>query len=109
MKYPDLPQLSDRLKWARNRAELRQDDLGKLVGTTRHAIQKIEDGITRRPRNMEKLARVLDVSPAWLQFNNADLDELSKAGVKLALAWETLPDELKTALQHAIHSAASKE
>jgi DNA-binding XRE family transcriptional regulator len=52
----------------RREKNLTQAKLGKLVGNSRAAVQKIENGKSLQPRNTIDLAEALDVNPAWLQF-----------------------------------------
>lgn len=60
--------IAHRLREARLRAGYDQSQLGALVGLSQRTISKIETGGTDKPRNLEKLASVLQVSPEWLQF-----------------------------------------
>ena len=66
---------------------LSQRELGEKVGSTQQTIQKIEDGTTKRPRNIDALARVLNTSPEFLQFGVGDIDN----GVVVAAANNYLP------------------
>jgi len=94
--------LAFRLKNARKKAGLTQDQLAERVGATRDQIQKIESGTTKRPRNMTEIAKTLDVSPSWLAFGDDRIDDLSKEAIDLALDWQGLPDDLKEAVRRMI-------
>jgi transcriptional regulator with XRE-family HTH domain len=49
---------------------LTQAELGEKSGTNQAVIQKIENGNSLRPRQIMKIAEILDVNPAWLQFGD---------------------------------------
>jgi transcriptional regulator with XRE-family HTH domain len=57
-----------RLRSARREQGLTQDELAKEAGTNQAVIQKIENGKSLRPRQIMRIAEVLGVNPAWLQF-----------------------------------------
>jgi len=92
-QYPDLPTLAARLVWARERLKLTQMQLETKCGVSRDAIQKIESGITLRPRRIGDLAAALDVSPAWLQFGAEYIDQLSVEALEIARAWDDMSDD----------------
>lgn len=62
--------LGERVKAAREKANLSQGDLAKQMGLTRQAISGIERNIAHAPRNMVKFAQVLKVPVAWLTFGD---------------------------------------
>ena len=55
-------------KKAREAAGLTQSELANIANTSQTSIYKIENGITLRPRGIERLAKILNVTPEWLQF-----------------------------------------
>jgi transcriptional regulator with XRE-family HTH domain len=57
-----------RLRKVRREMSLTQTELAIQAGTNQAVIQKIENGRSLRPRNLEAIAEVLQVNPAWLQF-----------------------------------------
>ena len=57
-----------RLRLARRERGITQDELAKEAGTNQAVIQKIENGKSLRPRQIMRIAEVLEVNPAWLQF-----------------------------------------
>jgi SOS-response transcriptional repressor LexA len=65
---------SKRLLHARKRINLTQDELCKKVGVTRSAVNTWEnaskDNLFPTPKNLDKLALVLNVSPIWLRFGD---------------------------------------
>lgn len=63
-----IEHIGHRLRMVRREKDLKQAELGGLVGTSQGSIQKIENGKSFRPRMIMDLAEALDVSPAWLQF-----------------------------------------
>lgn len=60
--------IGQRIKMAREAAQLSQDELGAACGTKRQTIFKYESGlITNIPSDrLEKIAKVLNVTPAYL-------------------------------------------
>lgn len=105
MKLPRLQTLAERVVWARKRKDWTQDDLATACGSTRDQIVKVELGKTRRPRNMQDLAKALDVPPAWLAFGDERIDDLSKEAIEIALGWQTLPAEVQEAVARLIRAA----
>ncbi len=67
--------LADRVRHVRHERKLTQRELADLADVSQQAINEIEQGNIARPRKIEKIAAVLGVSPAWLQFGNADQDD----------------------------------
>lgn len=103
-----LRTLAARLRYARERKGLTQEELARAVGTSQQVINHIEIGKTKKPRKIERIAQVLDVSPAWLQFGIEELDALDKDAVMLALSWMTLDEPHKSAMKNAILEMAKK-
>lgn len=99
-----LDTLGQRLKYLRNKQGITQQELAKAAGTSQDVIQKIENGKSLRPRNIEKLAEVLDSSPAWLQFGIADIDKLDERAVQIALKLAELPESQRKVIEATIKS-----
>ncbi len=66
--------LGNRLRSARRRKGMTQEQLALQSGTSQTVIQKIENGKSLRPRKINEIAKVLDVNPAWLQFGAPHAD-----------------------------------
>jgi transcriptional regulator with XRE-family HTH domain len=62
--------IGERLRLVRRERGLTQAELGELSGTNQAVIQKIENGNSLRPRQIMKIAQILEVNPAWLQFGD---------------------------------------
>ncbi len=75
MSLPDIPKLSDRLKYIRTLHGLSQAELAQKAGTTQQAIQQAEKGIARQPRYLNHLANILEISTQWLIFNEIEAQE----------------------------------
>ncbi|MEJ1296368.1 MAG: helix-turn-helix transcriptional regulator [Candidatus Sedimenticola sp. (ex Thyasira tokunagai)] len=60
--------IGTRLRQLRTEAGLTQVQLAVRAGTNQAVIQKIENGVSLRPRVLADLAYTLQVNPAWLQF-----------------------------------------
>lgn len=77
--------LATRLRTTREQANLTQAELGKLVGVSQNAIQKIESGKTLEPRNLLQLAMALKVDPLWLQTGKSNAtNEQQKTGSSIS-------------------------
>lgn len=94
--------LAQRLKYARERKGLSQEDLAKLAGTTQQNIQNIEAGVVQRPRKIGAISKALGESPAWLQFGTEAIDKLDAEAIALAQSWMTLEEPQKSAMRDAI-------
>ena len=95
--------LAERLRDRRKEFGLTQVQLAEEVGTSQAVIQKIENGKSLRPRNLEELAQALAVSPSWLMFGVEEVGELSGDALELARAWSTLPEPHRSAMRDAIY------
>ena len=60
--------LKIRFKDARVSAGLTQIQLAEKANSSQASINKIESGLTMRPRNIDVFASIMNVSPEWLQF-----------------------------------------
>lgn len=58
--------LADRLRWARTRAKLSQEALGKKVGVRQSTIGNLEAGTRSSARKLPQIAAELGVSALWL-------------------------------------------
>lgn len=68
--YIGTGNIGNRLRKARREKDLTQDQLAAQAGTNQAVIQKIENGKSLRPRQIEQIAEVLGINPAWLQFGD---------------------------------------
>ncbi len=66
--------IADRIKNLRTKLGLTQSEVAKLALTSQTALQKIESGLTKNPRNLERLAEALQTSPEFLRFGVGDMD-----------------------------------
>ena len=69
--------LSQRLRYAREQAGLSQSALARRVGLRPQAIQLIEAGRVRQPRNLVHIAAVLKVNPLWLASGEGGVEALA--------------------------------
>lgn len=99
-----LDTLGQRLRYARTIAGMTQEELAAKAGTTQDAITKIERDIIKRPKDLEAIAKVLNVSPAWLQFGIEQLDKLNKEAIEFALRFAELTEQQKAALKALIQT-----
>lgn len=81
---PRRSSLAARLRMARKVKSWSQQDLANRAGTTQAVIQKIENGKSLRPRNIEAIAEALDVEAAWLMFGAGETARLSKEAIAVA-------------------------
>ena len=64
----DIEHIGARLRIVRKEKGHTQDQVAARVGSDQCLIQKIENGLSLRPRHFMEIAEALDVNPAWLQF-----------------------------------------
>lgn len=64
---PNVITIADRLKKAREKSGLTQSQLAQKAKVAQSTIANIENGIRKRPRELLKIAKVLNVSPEWLE------------------------------------------
>lgn len=62
--------LAERVAKRREQLGLSQKTLAEKIQVSQQSINKIESGQTRSPRNLDRLAEALDVSPQWLLFGD---------------------------------------
>ena len=98
----DSDTLGSRLTRSRLRRGWTQHELAKHVGTSQAVVQRIETGKCRHPRNIDRLADVLAVSPAWLMYGAEVMDGLEPDAIETAKAWSNLTEPHRTALKEMI-------
>lgn len=93
--------LGERLAQRREQLGLSQKALAEQVGVSQQSINKIETGQTRSPRNLDKLAQVLAVTPQWLLFGDVspatktstrDPDEVKVSRLRVE-EWESMEQD----------------
>jgi transcriptional regulator with XRE-family HTH domain len=58
--------MGKRIESARESLGYKQHDLAEKMGISQQAIEKIENGKTKMPRDIDKMAKILKVSVEWL-------------------------------------------
>ncbi|KVL39811.1 MULTISPECIES: helix-turn-helix transcriptional regulator [Burkholderia] len=71
--------LADRLKWARQEADLSQEELGKKAGVSQSTIGNLEAGTRNSARRLPQIAAVLGVNALWLAEGRGEPAANSKA------------------------------
>lgn len=66
--------IAERIRKLRTALGMTQLQVAELASTSQTALQKIEAGITKNPRNLERLAEVLQTSPEYLRFGVGEMD-----------------------------------
>lgn len=87
---------SERIKQARINKGLTQEELGKLIGVQRAAINKYESGlvVNLKRTTIAALAKALDVKPSWLLCVDDDPESaISPAKQELLDLVDDLTDE----------------
>lgn len=73
--------IGERIKKLRIKHGFTQVQLSEIVGIAQQSLQKIESGVTKNPKNVEKFANTLNCSPEYLQFgvgsHDGGLDDVS--------------------------------
>ena len=87
--------LGDKLKAARKKCGLRQDDVAMIIGVERQAVSQYECNKNRPSRsNLEKLAELYNVELDYLKYENQTLGALienklqEKYGIGNLTEWE---------------------
>lgn len=76
-----------RIKQLRLQAHMTQEELGKVIGVNKAAIQKYESGQTMNMKRSKiaALSKFFKVSPTWLMgFEDSDFDDQYNADGKLS-------------------------
>lgn len=73
---PTLKSLSERLIFARDRLHLNPAAVARLIPMSSQGYLDIESGKSKLPRNIEKIAEVLKVSPNWLLFGEGEINSI---------------------------------
>jgi transcriptional regulator with XRE-family HTH domain len=107
-QLPQMDTLAARIKWAREQKGWTQEELARAAHTSQQVIAKIENEQTKRPRNIEVIARALEQSPAWLQFGDADIDKLDKESIGIALLWGNLDRADQDAFKQLLINLSAK-
>lgn len=103
----DRDGIGKRLRQAREAAGFTQQELADRLKLQRSLIAQIEIGRSKRPRELEKIAKELNVSPAWLQFGTAAIDDLTADEIQAALDLHDLEPAVRDAMIAAIKAAKS--
>ncbi|MDC6130800.1 helix-turn-helix domain-containing protein [Burkholderia gladioli] len=88
----DMYTLADRLKWARARSGLSQEQLGDKAGVSQSTIGNLEAGTRSSARRLPQIADALGVTALWLAEGrgkptpDTDLGESYDAAVAVASA-----------------------
>lgn len=98
--------LAGRMRRARKQKGWSQEFLAQNADTSQAVIQKIENGKSLRPRNIERIAEALDVRPAWLMFGVSEVDNLDEEAVQVARAWTRLKEPERSAMKETIRRLA---
>lgn len=94
--------LAIRMRKARNAKGLTQQELADASGLSRDAIAKIETGHAQFTRKIQEIAKVLDVSAAWLQFGVEEVGKLEKDSLETALAFQELSESQQEKIKSLI-------
>ena len=100
--------LAARLRMARKVKLWSQQDLANRAGTTQAVIQKIENGKSLRPRNVEAIAEALDVEPAWLMFGTGETVPLSREAIEVARVWSEVREPDRSAIRKTVLRLAKR-
>jgi transcriptional regulator with XRE-family HTH domain len=98
--------LGARLRLKRKELGWSQEKLAEKAKTTPGAVQKIENGKSLHPRNLQSLAAALGVSPAWLAFGVTTVSILDPEAAAVATAWSQLAEPARSEIKRAILNAS---
>ena len=100
--------LGERLRYSRRQRGWTQEELAVKAGTNQAVIQKIENGKSLRPRKIDEIAAVLEVSPAWLMFGDSKAIPLTDEARELAELWMGLPSEERARVLAQVRQLGAK-
>lgn len=66
--------IAERLKSAREAADLRQEELASRAGVSQGTIANVESGLRKNPRELLAIARALNVNAEWLKSGKGPRD-----------------------------------
>ena len=79
--------LAKRLRFARKRADINQEQLASLSGVGQPVISKLERGVIQKTTGLVALAQALDTNPVWLETGTDEAGEVDgqrpKGGAKV--------------------------
>ena len=101
--------IGQRLKMAREIAGVTQQELADHIKISRESIQHIEGGRTKNPRNIEPIAKFLNVSASWLRFGDKNIDKLDKESLEFATAFNNLPTEARKVISATLKALKPKK
>jgi transcriptional regulator with XRE-family HTH domain len=94
--------LANRLRNARQRRGWTQQELAIKAHTSQSVIQKIENGKSTRPRNIEIVAKTLEVDPSWLLFGVGETAQLSPEAIAVAKTWSELSEPERSSVRESV-------
>jgi len=103
-----LRTLGERLRYRRRQMGWTQEQLAARSGTNQAVIQKIENGKSLRPRKIDQIAAVLEVSPAWLMFGDSKAIPLTDEARELAELWMGLSSEDRARVLEQVRQLGAK-
>ncbi|AVF41575.1 XRE family transcriptional regulator [Pandoraea apista] len=71
--------LAERLRWARTKAKLSQEQLGTRAGVSQSTIGNLESGTRSTARRLPQIAEVLGVDALWLADGTGSPDANRKS------------------------------
>jgi transcriptional regulator with XRE-family HTH domain len=71
----DEQSIGERIRWARLRAALTQEELSAKSSIPKATISRIENGLNQRPRvsTVRRLGLALGIDPGWLLVGDDDV------------------------------------
>ncbi len=105
----DADNLGARVTRTRLRKGWTQHELADNVGTSQAVVQRIETGKCVHPRNIDRIATALNVTPAWLMFGTVVMDDLDDEAIQTAKVWSTLQEPHRSALKEMILKIAAED
>lgn len=103
--------LASRLKVARKRCRYTQKTLANACGVSQQTIAAIEAGKVQQPyrETLMKIAKTLDVSPAWLQVGIEELEHLDEHALKMAMLAMSLSPQQRKLMAMQMETMLSEE
>lgn len=107
-RLPKLKTLGERIAWAREKANMTQDDLSKALGMDQTAVSKWELEGVKNPRKIEQLSKILGVPVSWLRFGEESLEKLKPENVEALFELQDLSAKDQQTVRDLIKSLSAK-
>ena len=107
----DRKEIGRRIRLARKKAGLTQEDLANEVGVSQSYIVKIELGTAENPGSqvMNDIIKAVGSSHGWIYYEREDMDALDDDSIDIAILYSHLSSDKKQAIKTLIKTISQSE